>query len=174
MKESNKIITNKVRAAYVSVFEKRLNELSGKEEYSLCILIPKSDKGVIEKINAAIKKTISDKWGQKIPPGLKLPLRDGDAEGKGDDFVGQYFMNLKSNTKPGIVDMNLNHIMSTDEFSSGDYCRVSISPYAYDNKANKGVAFGLNNIQVLQKGESMSGRLSAEKEFTVVEEQLPF
>ncbi len=34
---------------------------------------------------------------------------------------------------------------------SGDYGRVSLNAYAYDQAGNKGVSYGLNNIMLLSK-----------------------
>jgi hypothetical protein len=172
-----KVVTNKVRAAFVNIFEKKLNQLSGKEEFSMCILIPKTDSPTIQRIQDSIKECIVGKWGSKPPTNLRTPLRDGDdtQENKGEDFKGHFFMNLKSSIRPGIVDRNLQAVIDPEEFTSGDYCRVSINPYAYDNKANKGVAFGLSNVQIVGKGASMTGRIKPEAEFTRIEDDtLPF
>ena len=48
---STKVITGKVRLSYVSVFE-----TNDKGKYSTAILIPKSDKATLDKLNAALAK----------------------------------------------------------------------------------------------------------------------
>lgn len=53
---------------------------------------------------------------------------------------------------------------------SGDYGRVSMNAYGYDQKGNKGVAFGWNNAQFLEKGEPL-GRARAEDDFDAVEDE---
>ena len=53
----------------------------GEPKYSVSAIIPKSDKETIKKIQAAVeaaKQESLSKWGGKIPPNLKLPLRDAD------------------------------------------------------------------------------------------------
>lgn len=159
---SKKVITGKVRASYVNVFRKKVNQQSGKEEYSMMLLIPKSDKKTVEKIKSAVDEAAEGKWGKKLPTKLKSPLRDGDDEFPGEDaYAGNYFMNVKSSTnKPQIVDKDLQEIIDERDFQSGDYCRVSINAYAYDVSGNRGVAFGLNNIQVMAKGEPLGGSSS--------------
>ncbi len=161
-----KVITGEIRGSYVNVFKPRHNDLSGKEEYSMSLLIPKSDKTTVSKINNAVEAALRAKWQAKPPAKWTHPLRDGDEE-RGDDaaYKGHYFMNVKSNQKPGVVDRQLNEIMDVDAFISGDYCQVSINAFAYDQKGNKGVSFGLNNVKVTRKGEPLSGRARAEDDF---------
>ncbi|BGI52474.1 MAG: DUF2815 family protein [Candidatus Hamiltonella defensa (Ceratovacuna japonica)] len=174
--QQRKVVTGEVRGSYVNVFNTRLNDLSGKEEYSMMILIPKEDKETVAHLKKAIKAAIDDKWGAKCPANLRHPLRDGDSEADLPDtvaageepYAGHYFMNLKSFQKPGIVDVNVQPVIDESDFRSGDYCRVSINAYAYDQKGNKGVAFGLNNIQVLRKGQPLGGVSRAENDFDVV------
>ena len=60
----------------------------GEPKYSVSAIIPKSDKETIKKIQAAVeaaKQESLSKWGGKIPPNLKLPLRDGDIDIYSDD-----------------------------------------------------------------------------------------
>jgi hypothetical protein len=72
--------------------------------------------------------------------------------------------------RPGIVDANLQEIISEDDFYSGCYARATLTAFAYDKLGNKGVAFGLQNIQKLKDGEHLSGRKNAESDFEAVEE----
>lgn len=179
MKMSKRFTTGKVRASYVSVFNPRLNDLSGKEEYSMMLLIPKTDTATVEKIKNEINGALREKFGTKPPASWRNPLRDGDKEGDGgvpdgtpagaEPYGGHYFMNVKSNQKPGVVDANLNPIIDSSEFVSGDYCRVSLNAYAYDAKGNKGVSFGLGNVQVMEKGEPLGSSVRAEDEFGVID-----
>jgi hypothetical protein len=166
-----KIVTGKVRSSYVNVFEKRLNELSGKEEYSMMILIKKDDKETLQKINAAIEDAVSQKWPKLTVKDIKAkaehwPLRDGDEEKDGvEPYGGHYFMNLKTQQKPGIIDKNRQEILDPSDFISGDYCRVSINSSAYEKAGKKGVSFYLNNVQFLEKGEPLSSVSRAEDDF---------
>ena len=60
------------------------DSVNGSEpKYSVSAIIPKSDTATMNAIKAAIevaKKESVSKWGGKIPPNLKLPLRDGDID----------------------------------------------------------------------------------------------
>ena len=102
----------------------------------------------------------------KIMPGLKMPLRDGDEERPDNpEYANSMFVNCSSKIKPGIVDKDLNPIMSQDEFYSGCYGRASINFYAFNNAGNRGIACGLNNLQKLADGEALAGGASAEEDF---------
>ena len=167
---STKVVTGKVRFGYAHVFEPTSIDGNSEEKYSVCVIIDKKDKATLAKVQKAIDeaKTLgkSKKWGGKIPSNLKSPLRDGDEE-RGDkpEFVGKYFFNCSSKTKPGVVDANLNPIMDRDEFYSGCYGRASVNFYPFDSNGSKGVAAGLNNLQKLEDGENLTGRTSPEDDF---------
>ena len=55
--------------------------------------------------------------------------------------------------------------MDRDEVYSGCYCRFSITFYPFSASGNNGVAVGLNHIQKVADGESLSGRNRAEDDF---------
>ena len=118
-----KIITGKVRFSYVNIFKARAAMAGGDEKYSISLLIPKSDKVTIKKIEAAVEEAIqegiSSKWGGKRPANLKLPLRDGDTERDTPEYEGCFFLNANSNQKPGIVDRDLMEILDPEEVYSG-------------------------------------------------------
>lgn len=104
---ATKVITGKVRASFVHIFEPQ--SVNGSDpRYSCSFIIPKSDAETIGKIRAAIeeaKQSGVTKWGGKIPPNLKLPLRDGDIDRPDDpNYAGAYFVNANSNERPGVVD----------------------------------------------------------------------
>lgn len=158
---STKVITGKVRFSYAHVFEPNAINEGDDKKYSVSILIPKTDKvtlGKIEKAVEAAKQEGKGKWNGKIPPVLKLPLRDGDAERPDDEaYEGCMFLNANSVNKPGIVGPDREEIMSNEEFYSGCFGRASINFYAYNQSGNKGIACGLNNLQKLEDGDRLSG-----------------
>ena len=139
-------------------------------KFGACIIIPKSDKATIKKIqaaaNAAIEEGVKSKWKGKKPANLKLPLRDGDEERPDDEaFEGSYFLNANSKTKPGVIDLAKHEIMDTTEVYSGCYCRFSVNLYPFSTSGNNGVAVGLNNIQKVADGIPLGGRSRAEDDF---------
>ena len=169
---STKVVTNKVRFSYVNIFSRRAFRDGQDAKYSICLLIPKEDKAGLAKLtkamDEAVQEGIKSKWGGKTPKNLHLPLRDGDEERAGEaaEYEGMMFLNANSNTKPGIVDKDLNEILDPDEVYSGCWGRASINFFPYDSNGNRGVGVGLNNIQKLKDGERLGGsRASAEDDF---------
>lgn len=163
-----KVITGKVRMSFLNAFEaKSIN--GGDPKFSASLIIPKTDKDTLDKVNAAIelaKKEGMTKLGGKIPANLKIPIRDGDIDRPDDEaYANSYFINANSTTRPGIVDANLQTIIDPTEFYSGCYGRASIVFYAYNANGNKGIACGLQNLQKLEDGESLGGKAKAEDDF---------
>lgn len=164
------VVTGLVRFSYVHIFEPSAMDDSSDEKYSVCIIIPKSDKKTIAAINAAVETAKEQgktaKWKGKIPAKLKLPLRDGDEERPDDEaFENSFFFNCSSKTKPGIVDKNVQPILDAEEVYSGCYGRVAVNFYPFNTSGSNGVAAGLNNVQKLKDGEPLSGRSRAEDDF---------
>ena len=169
---STKVITNKVRASFVHVFEPQ--SVNGSEpKYSCSFIIPKSDTETIAAIKAAIEQAKQDgiaKFGGKIPPNLKMPLRDGDIDRPDDpNYADCYFVNANSKEKPGIVDRRRIPITDPLELYSGCYVRASINFYPFNTNGNRGIAAGLGNVQKWADGEPLNGRVRAEDEFEALD-----
>ena len=75
------------------------------------------------------------------------------------------FINANSATAPGIVDADRNPVLTRSEVYSGVYGRASINLYAFNSNGNKGIACGLNNLQLIRAGEPLGGKVSAESDF---------
>lgn len=165
-----KVITGKVRFSYCRVFTPAAMEDGQDPKYSVCLIIPGTDKETLKKIKKAVDAAKeagkSSKWDGKIPANIKLPLRNGDEERpEQPEYEGCYFLNATSKQRPGIVDKNREDIIDSTEVYSGCYGRASLNFYAYNVKGNKGVACGLNNIQKLADGDYLGGRTRAEDDF---------
>ena len=174
---SIKVITGKVRASFVHVFEPQ--SINGSEpKYSCSLIIPKSDTVTIGKIRESIEQAKQEgvpKWGGKIPPNLKLPLRDGGIDRPEDEaYAGCYFLNANSREKPQVVDKQVQPILDQTEVYSGCYGRITVTFYGYNSNGNRGVAAGLGNIQKLKDGDSLGGRAKASEEFEPVDDDEDF
>lgn len=175
-----KVITGvNTRWSYVNAWEaKSIN--GGAPQFSVSLIIPKSDTKTIEKIQAAIQAAYEEGQGKlkgngKSVPALsvlKTPLRDGDAERPDDEaYADAYFINANSATAPGIVDADRNPILDRSEVYSGVYGRASINFYAFNSNGNKGIACGLNNLQKIKDGEPLGGKSRAEDDFATEEDE---
>jgi hypothetical protein len=166
-----KVVTGKVRFSYANVFQPKASVEGGTPKYSVSLIIPKSDKETVSKLEKAFaecKTGSAGYFGGKVPPMLKGGLRDGDVEKPDDEaYKNSYFINANSAQKPGIVDADMNAIIDPSEFYSGCYGRASVTFYPYNAQGSKGIACGLNNLQKLEDGEALGGATSAAADFAV-------
>lgn len=167
-----KVVTGKVRLSYVNLLEPKAFEGQTQAKYSCVILIPKEDKETIKKIRNAQKVAWEAAKNDKLKgvkfENVKHTLRDGDEEMDTEEhpeYAGHYFMNVSSVTKPQIIDKYKNPVDSADEVYSGVYARVSINAYAFNTAGNKGISCGLNNVQIIAKGDYLGGKSSADADF---------
>jgi hypothetical protein len=173
-----KVVTGPVRLSYVHLFEPYSNSDDQEAKYSCVLLIPKSDKTTLRKIEKAIAAAAeagkSTKFNGSVPKNLKTTLRDGDEEGdldKNPEYEGHMFMSVTSKTRPGIVDKDVDPILDSTEVYSGCYARVSINAFAYNTQGNRGVSFGLNHVQKVRDGDFLGGRSRAEDDFDAFEDE---
>ncbi len=165
-----------VRLAFARLFEPKLNQSKTAEEYGACLILNPEEPST-QALLDAIEQVATDKWGTKAPTmlergKLRHPIHEGDTDMEDDPaFAGKLYCNAKSRRQPQIVDRKVQPIIDQDEIFSGCYCNVSISIYAYDVPENKGVGIGLNNIQLVRKGERLSGAPDAEEEFEVLDDE---
>lgn len=166
------ITTGKVRFSYVSVFEPRASYDGQPEKYSVTLLIPKSDKKTLAKIEQAIeaaKEAYKAKNpGKKAP--TKTTLHDGDGEREsGEDFgpecQGCMVITVSSKNKPVLVYADKTPITEETELYSGCYGRAIINFYAYDTAGSKGVTAGLNGLMKLEDGEPLAGAVVTDEDW---------
>ena len=176
---ATKVVTGEVRLSYCHLLEPQSSFEGQAPRYSVVLLIPKTDTKTVEALKAAQREALengkSSKFNGTIPKNWKNTMRDGDEDAdleRNPEYSGHYFMNVSSKTRPGIVDANLNQVMDAGEVYSGVYARVSINAFPFNTQGNKGVSFGLNNVQVLGKGEPLSGVTRAEDDFSAVASDL--
>jgi hypothetical protein len=176
--DATKVVTGEVRLSYCWLLQPRKGEDENeRDKYGCTILVPKSDKATIAKINKAIEAAKEQgkksKWGGKVPKNLKVTFRDGDEEKDLDEqpeYKGMMFMSVSSNTRPGLVGRDLSPLTSEDEVYSGMYARVAIAAAPFDFNGSKGVTFYLNHVQKLRDGENLAGRSKPEDVFEALDE----
>ena len=172
---ATKVITGKCRASFVHIFEPQ--SINGSDpKYSISLIIPKSDTATLGKIQAAIAEAkengVASKWSGKMPPNLKLPLRDGDVDRPDDAaYTDSYFINATSLERPGIVDRKRVPITDPLVVYSGCYVRASVNFFPFNTNGSRGIACGLANIQFWADGEPLNGRVRAEDEFDALDDE---
>lgn len=147
----------------------------GKAKYSVVMLFtPGTDLGDLKK---AAVDALQKKWGAdkaKWPQNLRTPFRKHEEREKDGKLpegyeAGGIFVTATSNDRPGVVNQQVVKIIDPSEVYAGCYGRATVRAYTYDKGGNRGVAFGLQNFQKTDDGESLTGRLKPEDEFKPVE-----
>jgi len=157
-----KLMTPSFRVSFPSVFTPSAGFDGQEAKYSLVMLFEKHTD--LTEMKKAVEDCIKEKWGVKVPKDLRSPFRDGD-EKELDGYKGCVFVKASSKQRPGLVDKDLQPIISQDEFYPGCFARATLSVFAYEKSGNRGVSFGLQNIQKLDDGESFLGKVSPEEDF---------
>jgi len=161
-----KLITAEARLSFPNLFTPHKMEGSnGEPKYDCVLLFPKATD--LSALKAEASRAIREKWGDKKPANLRSPFRDGD-EKELDGYAGCIYIRVSSKQKPGIVDENVQPIIDPAAIYAGCYVRASVRAYAYDSNGNRGVAFGLQNIQKVRDGAPFGGGSRAEDDFEAV------
>lgn len=161
-----KVVTPEFRVSFAHVFQPQSAFDNQEPKYSIVMLFPKKGTDLTQ-LKQLLQDAAREKWGEKIPKPLRNPIRDGDEKDM-DGYKDHWFVSATSKTKPGLVDQGLQPILSAEDFYSGCYARATVTAFAYDKAGNRGIAFGLQNIQKLRDGEPFSGRTKPENDFDAV------
>jgi hypothetical protein len=182
-----------VRFSYLNVFKAKLNTESGKYDFSVAVLIPKTNTEDVAAIKAAIKDLQQDMWLSKkkpLPPKFWYPLRDGDTDTKqngdslGEAAKGCYVLNCKTGAEdeegnpkdpPEVIGTQKDErgrrvALTRREVKSGDWGRVSINMGAY-TKGTGGAGAYLNSVQKTKAGDPLANVSSAEDDFGSFEDE---
>lgn len=177
---ATRVVLKKVRLSWPNLFEPKTRPGSTEAKFSAMLLIPK-EGGDYEKLLAAEQEALeagrTTKFNGRIPTKDYSIIHDGDDPEVAEDYPerkGHWYMSVSASEKyrPGVVDRAKNPIRPEDRNELGDplvysgvYANVSVSCFPFNKEGNKGVSFGLNNVQILGYGENLSGGVAAEDEF---------
>lgn len=187
--KTGNIVTPKGRILWNALFEPRKarNGTAGKFEFNL--LIPKS-AGLKVLQEAAIDagkdkfakqfKEANGKWPSSIRSPFKKTAENDrlvnaleEAGLKVEDYPLFFAARAKADSKPGIVGPNgKKDGIEQEHVYPGRWARATLQVYGYDADGNRGVSFGLINVQLLDNDDELvigGGRVSAESEFDAVE-----
>ena len=169
------IRTCPVRLSYANLFKPIQGtddngQPSGDPKYSVALLFPVGAN--ISLLSEAAKHAAIEKFGPKAASlRLKMPIRDQIEKADRDGNLptgyaeGAAFFNCTSKQKPGIVDAFGAPITDESKVYSGQWALVTVRPFGFENRS-KGVAFGLQNVQIIADDERLGGgRAAAADEF---------
>lgn len=154
---------NGVRVSFPKFFVKNPKNRDGDtvKPGATWLLHPQDNAADIAKCNKAIEDILGAKNKGKKLEASKYFLRDGDLSGRGE-YEG--YMIASTNTRtpttlPRVMDAGKRIVKSEDDlddFYSGIYCNVLVSPWWQDNKHGKRVNAELLAVQVLKGGEALA------------------
>jgi hypothetical protein len=164
------------RLLWNSLFQPRKAKGGKDGKYEANVAIPKA--AAIKVLQDAALDAGKDKFpklfkdaGGKWPSGVKSPFKKTGENDKLAELAGDYpmFVAARSKDRPGVVGANGRaEGVEPEHVYAGRWVKISVDAYAYDTDGNKGVTFGLGNVQLLQDDEELvigGGRVSAESEF---------
>lgn len=159
------------RLSYPSLFKP--TGFEGQEpKYSITMLF--DDKADLSELKAAAQAAVKEKWGDKIPPKLKSPFRDGDEalDKSGeirDGYEGCTYVRASSSKPVGVVGPDPTVPLTSEaDIFAGCYCQAVVTPFTYDVNGNRGVSFALQAVQLHRKGEPFGSRVDASTAFDAV------
>jgi hypothetical protein len=151
-KTVRKMTTPVGRLSFPSLFQAEAFE-GGEPKFSCTLLFPKGTD--LSALQSFAKTVAGEKWPKGLPNGFRSPFRDGDQkEPMIDGYAGHTFIRFASTNRPKVVDLNLQEIIDPSIIYAGCYVRVSCSCFAYDKAGNRGVSFGLLNVQKVKEGDA--------------------
>lgn len=184
--KAGNIIIPKARMGFPALLEAREGQNGGKPKFSSVFLVPStSDISILKK---AVKDLFLAKYEDEksIPDKAFNPLKQRGRDKVNAETGRRFFpedlddwfaFSASSVQAPGVVGPDGKNVTEGNQVYSGRWCRASIRPFwfeARDPKNNKiilnrGVSFGLQNVQLLDNDEQWGGmRAKAEDEFEPV------
>lgn len=174
--KTGNLVTPKGIMLWNSLFtpKKQKGGVTGKYEFNIA-LPAGSDLKVLtdaaleagrEKFPKAFKEA-AGKW----PSAIKSPFKKTSGNDKLTAIADEFpvFLAARSKDRPGVVGPNGRaEGVEPEQAYAGRWVKASLQCFAYETDGNKGVTFGLVNVQLLDAGEELAiggGRVSAESEF---------
>lgn len=169
--EKKPLVTPKARCSYVQLLAAKAFEGSTEAKYSVTLLFDKEAQSSPEfkRMVKAVADLKTKLYPGGAPPNFRSPFRaSSEKPNLPPDCV---FINVSTTRKPDCIDEDGQPLFEPERCYSGMFGRASLSIYAYDQKGNKGISFGLNNFQKLGDGEPLDGRTSAASDFGYVSQE---
>lgn len=164
---SEQVITPEGRLSYPNLFHPR-SFRGGKPMYEAVIIFPLGTN--LDELKKVYRQCAMEAFDGKKPPGFLSPFKVSEQKG----MEGCQFIRVKTAQPPGLVGPDKKEITNPRDLFPGCYVRASVNAFSYNNMGNKGVSFGLNNLQKtggLKEGDEPFGSWStAEQDFDEVEQ----
>jgi hypothetical protein len=162
--KSNIVMSPVFRVAFPKVFTA---DKDGK--FKMCCIFPAGTD--LTALNALVQPAAIKKFGGELPKGIRGPWRKGeDKAGDYEGFeAGMTYINVSSKFQPRIVDANVQPIINPKDFYAGCWARATLNAFGYAAEGNKGVSFGMSDIQKVRDDKPFAGRPEVSDVFKPVE-----
>lgn len=180
------IVTGVVRLAYPSLYRPKPNNMDPNKpsEYEVTVLFPKEDAEFqpnaideLKDMKLLMRSIAVSKWGDN-PGKVEYALKDGDVEtnGNGDPrYPGYFYIRCSAPSEYKSGDPFVPNVFDgakkllTSGGKSGDWGKVIMSVFPYENAGRKGVTTRLMEVQFLYNGERIGSEIVAGSGFDTVE-----
>lgn len=166
-----KVITGQAVLSYPNLFRPRAVKAGDEPKYSATLIFDiEKERKTLERLRDAAFAAGREKWKDfdaMVKAGrIRLPWRKGEEKGDAKGYgPGKIYINCNSGQQPGVVDRRVQPIVNPNEIYPGCIVIASVRAFTYDTRGNKGVSFGLNNVQKVADGEPIGGRARPEDDF---------
>ena len=157
------------RISYPSVFQPDAMNETDEKKFRITLIFPEGAD--LSEMKAAAKKAAAEKWGDKIPKGIRLPFRDcAEKDGSAGYSSGGTFSAFSHKVRPKVVGPNPEFEITEEsgDLYAGCLGRVAYRAFAYDVAGNKGVAFSLLSVQKTGDGEAFGSHSDPQEDFSAV------
>jgi len=166
-----KLVMNEVRVAFARGLLQKEAIADSKPAFQARCLIPKTNTALVAKIKEAEDEVALEKWGVKaenIMASIRANddglLKDGDKKTELEGFADHWFVNVKSDTRPTVVNPAREPIVLDDGIVySGCVMNVHVEVWAQDNKYGKKVNCQVTGAQFVRDADAFTGSATPDK-----------
>ncbi len=157
-----------VRASFPSLYRKPTINGVTQDKYGITLLIPKSEKETIAKLQKEITE-LQKECDIKVSAD-KICLKDGDLTNRPEN-AGYFVMSAKNRLQPRVLDGNKEPVSEEDcKIYGGAYINASITFTIFKGSVGTFLSAQLNGVQFSKDGESFEGTVSVnDADFDILE-----
>lgn len=156
-KSGSTAILGPVRLSHMAVFKPRANKLRKCDEFSLVVVIEKTDTELLKFVRERIQHALVKKFGKPLAK-YDSCLKDGDTETDGENnprYPGCVFISTRADLDQAPVILSPKSIpldlSDAQAWQSGDFGYVKLDFFGYDTDKN-GVSTRMKAVQFTAKG----------------------